>query len=133
VLFRSLPENFAEQVITPLAAVAVCEAVERTASYKTQVKWVNDVLIDGRKVCGILAESLPGAVVLGIGININFPEEGLPEDLRKIIFSLQLNGNERKQLLDALVKEVFLCAMAEGEKADNLMSCYRSRLVAGTP
>jgi len=65
------PENPAEQLITALAAVAVCEAIENTTSYSPGIKWINDILVDGKKVCGILAESVPGAVILGIGVNID--------------------------------------------------------------
>ena len=126
------PENFSEQVITPLAAVAVCEAIEKTTAYRPGVKWVNDVLIEGKKVCGILAESIPGAVVLGIGININLPDESVPEELKAIVISLRLDDNEREQLFDALVEAVFRNVTATGERADKLMDGYRSRL-AETP
>ena len=121
------PANFSEQVITPLAAVAVCEAIEKTTHYKPGVKWVNDVLVDGRKVCGILAESIPGAVVLGIGININFPDE-VPGDLEGLVSSLELNNKDRERLFDALVEAVFRCTAATGAAADKLMDSYRSRL-----
>ena len=67
--------------ITAAAAVAVCRAIERFSPEKTKIKWVNDVYSGGRKICGILCESLKNAegktaVVIGIGINIktaNFP------------------------------------------------------------
>ena len=122
------PEDFSEQVITPLAAVAVCEAIEKTTSYKPGVKWVNDVLVGGKKVCGILAESIPGAVVLGIGVNINLPDEDVPEELKGVVFSLWLDEAERKQLFDALVEAVFRNVTATGDRAAIIMDDYRSRL-----
>ena len=121
------PENFSEQVITPLAAVAVCEALEKTTSCKPRVKWVNDVLIEGKKVCGILAESIPGAVVLGIGININLHDKDVPEDLKETVFSLKLNDSERTRFFDALVEAVFRNVLVAGDRADRLMDDYRSR------
>ncbi len=69
--------------ITPVAAVAVHRAVLQVLGIPLQIKWINDLLLDGKKVCGILAESgvdVNGKpyVVLGIGINtaqVEFPPE----------------------------------------------------------
>ena len=69
--------------ITPMAAVAVHRALYTLTGVKTEIKWVNDILLDGRKLCGILAESGTDDngrpfVVLGIGINtadVEFPPE----------------------------------------------------------
>jgi len=54
---------------TPAAAVAVCRAVMKLTDRKPQIKWVNDILLDGRKLCGILSEAVNGSVIAGIGIN----------------------------------------------------------------
>lgn len=69
--------------ITPVAAVAVHRAIYSITGVKTEIKWVNDILLDGRKLCGILAESGTDSngdpfVILGIGINtaqVEFPSE----------------------------------------------------------
>ena len=72
------------QSITCAAAVAVCEAIEALTEQHPAVKWVNDILIDGKKVAGILAELVtddqnrPVSVIVGIGINLttdHFPAE----------------------------------------------------------
>ena len=62
-------------LITPAAAVAVCRALEELGSDRAQIKWVNDVYIGGRKVCGILTEAGPGLgyVVVGVGVNVSPP------------------------------------------------------------
>ena len=65
--------------ITVLASVAVCRAIEETTGLRPRIKWVNDLFLRGRKVCGILAEGLAQGVVVGIGINIKTPEGGFPE------------------------------------------------------
>jgi BirA family biotin operon repressor/biotin-[acetyl-CoA-carboxylase] ligase len=70
-------------VLTAWAAVAVCETVRQIAGTEATIKWPNDVLVDGRKVCGILTEQSRGTVV-GIGLNVNqsaedFAGAGLPE------------------------------------------------------
>lgn len=72
--------------ITIAAAAAVCRAIEETAGFTPGIKWVNDILKDGRKLCGILTEASiegeTGAVayaVLGIGVNLRFDPEAHPE------------------------------------------------------
>ncbi len=77
--------------ITASAAVAVARAIEEESGGSASIKWVNDVFVDGRKVCGILTEggvsmedgSLDTAVV-GIGINLYRPEGGFPEDIANV-------------------------------------------------
>lgn len=77
--------------ITACAAVAVAEAIEEAAGVPTGIKWVNDVLIRGKKVCGILTEAsvdcesgMMNYVVTGIGINLRPPAGDFPEELRAI-------------------------------------------------
>ncbi len=87
LLRRNVPVSIAK-LLTPLAAVAVAEALERCGSKRIGIKWVNDLYADGKKVCGILTEtqvrpnggSLVWAVV-GIGINLFEPSGGYPEDI----------------------------------------------------
>jgi BirA family biotin operon repressor/biotin-[acetyl-CoA-carboxylase] ligase len=62
-----------------VAGAAVAETVDRATGLPSQVKWPNDVLLGGRKVAGILAESTGGLVVLGIGLNVDQDEPDLPE------------------------------------------------------
>jgi BirA family biotin operon repressor/biotin-[acetyl-CoA-carboxylase] ligase len=69
-------------LITLAAAVAACDALENACALPTDIKWPNDLLAAGRKLCGILAETIEGgagrAVVLGVGINLTnraFPTE----------------------------------------------------------
>ena len=69
---------------SPLAALALREALAETAGLEASVKWPNDVVVDGRKISGILAQLAAGshgeppAVVLGTGINVGQAEEELP-------------------------------------------------------
>ena len=65
--------------ITILCAVAVCRAVEETAGLRLGIKWVNDLFLRGRKVCGILAERIGPGVVAGIGVNVTTPPGGFPD------------------------------------------------------
>ena len=62
-----------------VAGVAVADALEELTGLAVQIKWPNDVMLRRTKVAGILAEARDGAVVLGIGINVNQTREQLPE------------------------------------------------------
>lgn len=67
--------------LTLVAGLAVAEVVQRALGRAAQIKWPNDVLVDGAKVSGGLAELRDGAVILGIGVNVNqatLPETRLP-------------------------------------------------------
>lgn len=73
--------------VTPMAAVAVSRVLDKNFGVNTRIKWVNDVYLDGKKVCGILtkAQSKDGKtdfIIVGIGINLFAPEGGFPEDIR---------------------------------------------------
>lgn len=88
------PDNYsAKQAvrITTMAAVAMCEAIEAVSGKKAEIKWVNDIYIDGKKVCGILTDAsfslesgLLEYAVLGVGLNVYYPSGGFPEDIRDI-------------------------------------------------
>jgi BirA family biotin operon repressor/biotin-[acetyl-CoA-carboxylase] ligase len=82
-----------------LAAVAVAETIVQVCGLTPAIKWPNDILLDGKKVCGILAEMQTEAgalraVVLGIGVNLNAPLSAFPEDLRDKASSLFLVGGQ---------------------------------------
>ncbi len=81
------------------AAVAVAETLQGLG-LRPEIKWPNDVLLDRRKVSGILAEARTEAdrvifVILGIGLNVNMAEEDLPEDLRGIATSVAIHLQRR--------------------------------------
>ena len=70
---------------TTMAAAAVSEAIEAVSDKTAEIKWVNDVFVNGKKVCGILSEASYGiqdrnleCVVIGIGINAYEPSDGFP-------------------------------------------------------
>ncbi|MFQ5586295.1 MAG: biotin--[acetyl-CoA-carboxylase] ligase [Thermodesulfobacteriota bacterium] len=77
-----------------LAAVAVAEAVAESLPRPPSVKWPNDLLIDGKKVAGILAEmdaemDRVNFIVIGIGVNVNIMSDGFPPEVRGIATSLR--------------------------------------------
>jgi len=82
-------------IFTLAAAVAVVSAIRGTTGVKAGIKWPNDIIIEGRKVCGILLEMSSEAdqvnyIVMGIGINYSQNEEDFPEELRSKATSLKM-------------------------------------------
>jgi BirA family transcriptional regulator, biotin operon repressor / biotin---[acetyl-CoA-carboxylase] ligase len=96
--------------ISIAAGVAVAETLIPHCPDKVTLKWPNDVLIDGKKVCGILSQmkisgNIIDFVVVGIGINVNLKREQYPEDIQSIATSLALEaGREisREELIISL-------------------------------
>lgn len=95
VLLKPPPERAAPQ-LSLVGGLAAAMAVEDALALAAQIKWPNDVLVDRRKVAGVLAEAREGVVVLGIGINVNQTREQLPADARVAAASLRtIDGRER--------------------------------------
>jgi BirA family biotin operon repressor/biotin-[acetyl-CoA-carboxylase] ligase len=77
VLLHPPPERHLPE-LSLVAALAAAEAVEHATGLSAQVKWPNDVMLNRRKVAGILSELADGTVVVGIGLNVNQGREELP-------------------------------------------------------
>ena len=82
--------------LTALGAVAVCSAIENVCSVRPGIKWTNDLVLGGKKLCGILTEmSLEGesgcveSVIMGIGVNVSQTATDFPPELSSIATSLQ--------------------------------------------
>lgn len=114
VLLRpDLPLQHTPQ-LTLLTGVAVCRAVRACSGADAGIKWPNDVLIDGRKVCGILLESTVEDhevryCIAGIGVDVNFDPEDYPEDLTTIATSLKMETGQsvdRTKLTAAILTEL---------------------------
>ncbi|KAA8751400.1 biotin--[acetyl-CoA-carboxylase] ligase [Paenibacillus sp. UASWS1643] len=114
VLLRpDLPLQHTPQ-LTLLTGVAVCRAVRACSGVDAGIKWPNDLLIDGRKVCGILLESTVEDhevryCIAGIGVDVNFDPEDYPEDLTTIATSLKMETGQsvdRTKLTAAILTEL---------------------------
>ena len=88
LLLRPVRYTAAQAVrITSAAAVAVCDAIARVSGRDARIKWVNDVYMNGKKICGILTEGSFSAdgrlqtVVCGVGINLAAPDGGFPAEI----------------------------------------------------
>jgi len=99
-------------LITSAAAVSVCEAIRKTAGIETTIKWVNDVYLNGGKVCGILTEGSQdfetgglSYVIVGVGINLKTPEGGFPEELKNTAGALFRDGTYISGIKNDLIAE----------------------------
>ena len=118
-------------VLTAWAAVAVCETVRRLTGLQARIKWPNDVLLRGRKVCGILIEQGRGAVV-GVGLNLrqtpeHFAAAGLPHAASLAQFTdADLDARAAAEVLLRLMDEEYT-RLCEGDLA-TLEACWKWRL-----
>ncbi|PTW60411.1 BirA family biotin operon repressor/biotin-[acetyl-CoA-carboxylase] ligase [Breoghania corrubedonensis] len=111
------PDRPLEEIsqFTLVLGVAVAEAIRQTTGVPATVKWPNDILVDGRKLCGILCELVltdegeMANVIAGIGINVNMLADDIPPELEGIATSLAIESgratNER-DLLEALFNQI---------------------------
>ena len=135
VLLR--PRFSAEEAlsITTAAAVAVAQAIDAVTGEHAQIKWVNDVYLRGRKVCGILTEAAvdfeSGGLqyaVLGMGVNVREPEGGFSPQLRDIAGALyrdQVPPGARTRLAAEILNRFF--TWYEAMPARPFMEEYRRR------
>ena len=132
VIFRPSLSCANVGAITPFAAVCVCEAIRELFCLDAKIKWVNDVLIDGRKVCGILTESSVAEngssleyVVVGIGINL--ARADFPSELSDIACSIS-DHSEKPIGKRTLIANILdrLAPLLDGAVPDGVMDAYRS-------
>ena len=120
---------------TTMAAVAVTEAIEETTTISPQIKWVNDVYVDGKKICGILTEAETDfesgqvqSIIIGIGVNIGI--DHLPDELQNIAGSLPSATFKRNELIARITNHLIPLVMHPEDKA--YLDSYRSHsLVIG--
>lgn len=128
------PDLPAEQgvMLTTAAAVAVSDAIASLTDLKPKIKWVNDILINGKKVCGILTE---GAIntktlkfdwaVVGIGINVYVPENNFEPDIKNIATALlkEKQENFRNKLCAEIINRIF--SFCDNLKNKDFLSKYK--------
>lgn len=124
--------------LTTLAAVAACEAIESVSGERAGIKWVNDIYVAGRKVCGILTEASVGLenglveyAVLGAGINVSPPKDGFPDELTDIAGTVfqEAQGDGKNHL----AAEFLNCFMSyySGRPGEYVQNYRRRSLVPG--
>lgn len=100
-------------LITVAAAVGVCRAIKKLTHKEPKIKWVNDIFLEGKKICGILTEAVSNfeigtieSVILGIGLNVKTSENQFPDELREIAGSLFPEGITRNQIAAEIINEI---------------------------
>lgn len=136
VLLR--PKKTAQEslFLTAAAAVAVCRAVDEVCHVSLGIKWVNDLYLEEKKVCGVLTEAVSDfetgdieLVVVGIGLNLREPEGGFPKEVADMAGAILKPGTyvDRNLLAARIINEL----LREAEK-DGIPEEYRRRnLVPG--
>lgn len=130
------PRMAADKVLlmTPLTAVAVCRALEGFGSPRTDVKWVNDVYINGKKAAGILVEGTvtqDGGIdcaVVGVGVNLSPPDGGFPSDISDtacVVFDSENSVSDVNRLISELIREFF--SLYDALPNCDFMEDYRRR------
>ncbi len=110
----ALPYNYIDSdnvSVTSLSAVAVALAIKEVCNIDTGIKWVNDLYIGDKKVCGILTELIceplnntPLAIIIGVGINL-FTKD-FPSDIEKIATSLFVSGDVKEKLWEKITDNI---------------------------
>lgn len=137
----TLPTDIVE--ITAWTAVATNNAIEEVCGVRAGIKWVNDLVIDRKKICGILTEmsveSESGYIqylIIGIGINVNGQAEDFPEEVRHIATSLAMETGKAHSraagFAAALIRELdSMCRAWPKEKTEYLEAYRRDNITTG--
>ncbi len=121
--------------ITAWTAVSVCNAIEKVTGISPSIKWVNDLLINNKKICGILSElsveSEGGHVqhiIVGIGINTNEESEDFPDEIKNIATSIYAETGKkttRAQLAAEIINELDAMMKDWPHERDRYLKQYR--------
>jgi len=131
VLRPGLPPKHAPQ-ITLTAAVALVETVASFLPRSPVIKWPNDILVDGKKLAGILTEAACDTervqyVILGIGLNVNYRAEAMPETLRRRATSMADAAGEKLSRETVLVRLIHDLDRCYGELEESGFAALRPR------
>jgi BirA family biotin operon repressor/biotin-[acetyl-CoA-carboxylase] ligase len=106
VLKPRIPLQYAPQ-LTLLVAVALCRSIRKLTAINVGIKWPNDLLVDGKKVSGILLESSADEeklqhVIAGVGISVNLGLDDFPEEIRDVASSLSIQAGSKIDRVELL-------------------------------
>jgi len=132
-LYMSLALKYggSEEQTTLAASVAVCRMLERYCGVRPHIKGVNDLLVDGKKICGILCEAVCGqdgnigAVIVGVGVNTRGEGYIFPDELKDIAGAVQSSLDNRR-LAYKITQEIIKTVMRGTEY---FLPAYEARLL----
>ena len=124
-------------LITTASSVAICDAIHKVTGIECQIKWINDIYINNKKVGGILTEASTNFesgtidyLILGIGINFNKPKDNFPDSLKEIVDSLykgNSNGVNRNILCAEILNNIL--SIIPNIKDYDFISEYKKRSI----
>ncbi len=123
--------------ITAYAAVAVKRAIKKVCKLNVDIKWVNDLTADGKKLCGILCESATKDakaeyIIIGIGINVNTDKQEFGQELYEIATSIKEQTNKtqnRKKLIRQVIKQLDKMCLCYCKDAKDYLQEYISACI----
>ncbi len=128
------PKSDRTPLLSVAGALAAADAIRETSGLRSDLKWPNDVLYEGKKLCGVLAEARHGErldVFLGIGINVRVASD-MPDEVRAIATSIEQAGGavpSLEALLAALSAALQGWTWRTATDPDGMVAEWRSRLV----
>lgn len=118
------------KLITCAAAVCVCRALEQLINIHPQIKWVNDIIYENKKICGILTEAVTDLesgnvekIIIGIGINCS-KAINLPKELKNIVGYVNLKPYDRNKLIALILEQIYSHIF---DNPNKIITEYRSR------
>ena len=116
-------------LITIISAVAVCKAIKKLTKLEPKIKWINDIYLNDKKICGILVENVSDntnlkskGIVIGIGININTKD--FPKDIENKAGSIMCDELSRNKLIAEILNNLF--ELSEDVYSKKIIEEYKS-------
>ena len=139
VLLRPDDKAYEMAPLTAWVAVAVANAIETVSGVRPGVKWVNDLIMNGKKICGIMTElavkedsNKVDYIIVGIGINLSGNRDEFPEELREIASSIEEETGvavSKAQLVAEIVRELDLLSENWQIETQKYLEQYRKDCV----
>ena len=128
IYMSMLTETDSSMLLTAKAAVAVKRAVEQETGRKVRIKWVNDILCNGKKVAGILAQGAGKLTVTGVGINFTTAPEAFSPQVRDSVISLYGPGEKTRddavRIAELIAENMY--TLAESQDDSSWFDEYRA-------
>lgn len=130
-----LVPHVAASTLTAWVAVAIANAVEKACGVRPQIKWVNDLVLGNKKICGILTETTVESetghiqyIVVGAGVNVNESPRDFPDEVREIATSLYTETGrkfDRARLAAQIIAELDTLAADWPDAKERYLAAYR--------
>ncbi len=111
LLIDSKRIKLSPSLLTVAAGVAVCRVLKKLCAIDAKIKWVNDIFVNNKKVCGILAENSGQYIIVGIGVNVSTAV--FPDELKSIAGSVYPEGITRNEIIANIVNELHYIYMED--------------------